>query len=34
MKIGGYIFLIISWGTILAITIFCFIKVFSRKELK
>jgi len=33
MRIGGWIFLIISWGLILGLTIFCFTKVFSRKEL-
>ena len=34
MRIGGWIFIIISWGLILGLTAFCFIKVFSRKELK
>ena len=34
MKILGWIFLIISWGIILGLTIFCFVKVFSKKELK
>lgn len=34
MKMGGWIFLVSSWGIILGLTIFCFIKVFSKKELK
>ena len=34
MKTGGWIFLIFSWGIILWLTVFCFIKVFSKKELK
>jgi len=34
MKILGWIFLIISWGALLGLTIFCFVKVFSKKELK
>jgi len=33
MKISGWIFLIISWGVILGMAIFCFVKVFLRKEL-
>jgi len=34
MSTGGWIFLIISWGLILGMAVFCFIKVFSRKEFK
>jgi hypothetical protein len=34
MKINGWIFLVVSWGLILGLTTFCFIKVFSKKELK
>lgn len=34
MSISGWAFLILSWGLILALTVFCFIKVFSKKELK
>ncbi len=34
MTIGGWIFLSISWGIILSLAIFCFIKVFSKKEIK
>jgi hypothetical protein len=34
MNIGGWIFLLISWGIILGLTVFCFVKVFSKKELK
>ena len=33
MKIGGWVFLMVSWGIILSLTTFCFIKVFSKKEL-
>ncbi len=34
MKISGWIFLISAWGTIIVLTVFCFIRVFSseRKE--
>jgi len=31
---NGWMFLIISWGLILGLTAFCFIKVFSKKEVK
>ena len=34
MRPGGWIFLIISWGLILGLSALCFIKVFSRKELR
>ncbi len=34
MKIGGWVFIVLSWGIILGLTVFCFIKVFVRKELK
>jgi len=34
MKIGGWIFLILSWGMIISLSIICFMKVFSKKELK
>lgn len=34
MKPAGWVFLILSWGLILGLTIFCFAKVFSKKELK
>ncbi len=34
MKISGYIFLILSWGLILGLAYFCFVKIFSKKELK
>ncbi len=30
----GWFFLIFSWATILWLTAFCFMKVFSKKELK
>jgi hypothetical protein len=34
MKIEGWIFLSACWGLILLLTTVCFIKVFSKKELK
>jgi len=34
MTLGGWIFLLGSWGIILLLTVICFIKVFSRKEIK
>jgi hypothetical protein len=34
MRIDGWVFLIISWGIILGMAAFCFVKVFSKKELK
>lgn len=34
MKTSGWIFLVFSWGLILWLATFCFIKVFSKKELK
>lgn len=34
MTIGGWLFLVLSWGIILALAAFCFIKVFAKKEIK
>lgn len=34
MKIGGWILLVLSWGMIVGLSIFCFKKVFSKKVLK
>lgn len=34
MKIEGWIFLFLSWGVIVGLTAGCFIKVFSKKEIK
>jgi len=34
MRLGGWLFLVLSWAVILGLTIFCFIKVFSKKEIK
>lgn len=34
MRSGGWIFLVISWGLILGLSAFCFVKVFSKKEIK
>lgn len=32
MKPGGWFFLILSWSFIIGLTIFCFVRVFSKKE--
>jgi len=34
MKLGGWILLLLSWGMIVGLAIFCFTKVFAKKELK
>jgi hypothetical protein len=34
MNAGGWIFLVLSWGLIIGLSVICFIKVFSKKELK
>ncbi len=34
MRLGGWIFLFLSWGFILGLTVLCFLKVFLRKEMK
>ncbi len=34
MNSSGWLFLIISWGIIIGLVIFCFAKVFAKKELK
>jgi hypothetical protein len=34
MTIGGWILVILFWGMILGVSIFCFKKVFAKKELK
>lgn len=34
MTPAGWIFLLISWGLIILLVSFCFLKVFSKKELK
>lgn len=31
MKLAGWIFIILSWGLIIGLTVFCFLKVFSKK---
>ena len=33
MSLSAWIFLILSWGFILGLTIFCFWRVFSKKEM-
>lgn len=33
MRPGGWIFLLFAWGIILSITVFCFMKIFAKKEL-
>ena len=32
MRLSGWIFLILSWAFILALTAFCFYKVFTKKK--
>jgi hypothetical protein len=34
MNTAGWVFMIFSWAALLAMSIFCFIKVFSKRELK
>jgi hypothetical protein len=34
MTTNGWIFLSVSWSIILGLVIFCFLKVFSKKEIK
>jgi len=34
MNFGGWVFLTVSWGLIIGLATFCFIKVFSKKEVK
>ena len=31
MSLGGWVFIILSWGFIIILTIFCFYKVFFKK---
>ena len=32
MKLSGWAFLIISWGFILSLLLFCFYKIFTKKK--
>jgi glycerol uptake facilitator-like aquaporin len=34
MEKGGWVFIILSWGLIIGLTLFCFAKVFGKKVLK
>jgi len=34
MSTAGWVFLVLSWGLILTLAIFCFTKILSKKELK
>jgi glycerol uptake facilitator-like aquaporin len=34
MTLAGWVFLGLSWGFIIVLSVFCFYKVFSKKELK
>lgn len=34
MNPGGWIFLGLSWAGIIGLTVFCFIKIFSKKVVK
>ena len=33
MRESGWLFLVLSWGFIIALVIFCFYKIFSKKKL-
>ena len=32
MTLAGWILLILSWGLIIALNVFCFVKVFGKKD--
>ena len=32
MTLAGWIMLILSWGLIIALNVFCFVKVFGQKD--
>ena len=32
MTAGGWILLVLSWGLIIALNVFCFVKVLGKKE--
>lgn len=34
MNLSGWFFLIVSWGVILLLTVFCFYMIFSKKEVR
>jgi hypothetical protein len=34
MNIYGWVFIIVSWALIIGLAIFCFVKVFSRRQIK
>jgi len=34
MTLGGWILLLCSWGVILSLAAMCFIRVFSKKDMK
>lgn len=34
MKTSGWIFLIFSWGSITALSVFCFYKILTKKKLE
>ncbi|MCM8801332.1 MAG: hypothetical protein NC912_04935 [Candidatus Omnitrophica bacterium] len=34
MKLSGWIFMVLSWTVILGMITFCFIRIFSKKELR
>jgi len=34
MKTAGWIFFVLSWCCILGLALFCFSKIFSKKEMK
>lgn len=34
MNVRGWMLLIVSWGCILSLVVFCFTRVFAKKEIK
>lgn len=34
MRPDGWLFLLFSWGVIAGMTMFCFIRIFAKKEIK
>ena len=34
MRLSGWAFLILSWGFIIALTVFCFYKIFAKKKVE
>lgn len=34
MTVGGLVFMLTAWGTIITLAVFCFVKIFQKKTLK